>query len=186
MFCWNRDMKGCLTEPDMWEDGLLRQTFERRRDVWKEYKFNPTDNEYYFCICSPCNITDPRWWHSCTGMPCNTLLIFACCDFVEKLKMPKNLPWCSFCFLLLPQTRANSVELRPHSFLWIELPLLICVWCLWIQLDSHYWFMCGVWQLGWTAWQISPWSHLRELLLNRFTSSISHQPFFCPTLWSVG
>jgi hypothetical protein len=32
------------------EGVLLRQTLERTCDVWKEYKYNPTDSEQHSCI----------------------------------------------------------------------------------------------------------------------------------------
>lgn len=57
--------------------------------------------------------------HPCIGSPCNTSLILACRDFMEKKRNePKNFSWHSSCF----QTRADVVA--PHSFFWIELLLL--------------------------------------------------------------
>jgi len=57
----------------------------------------------------------------------------------------KNAKVLSVIFWLLLWTHSNSGEPQPHSLLWIELPLLICVCCSWIEL--------GVWQLGWTIAQ---------------------------------
>ena len=49
-------------------DVLLEQMLERTRDVWKKYKYNPTDSGWYFGF----------------GPPCWSLLIYVCCDFVEE------------------------------------------------------------------------------------------------------
>ena len=67
-------MRGCFAEADTWEDVLLRTDvwcfsgsclvkghamfagadIERAGDVWKEYKYNPTESGQRYCIGSPC------------------------------------------------------------------------------------------------------------------------------------
>jgi hypothetical protein len=72
--------------------------------------------------------TDNALWYWFTlsffaGLPW-VLLIIVCHNFIER-NSPKNLRWCSSGFLRLLQTQAE-----PHGFFWIELPLLVCEWCL--------------------------------------------------------
>jgi hypothetical protein len=58
-------MRGCFAEVDMWcfsgsclkkgaYNVLLEQMLERACDVWKGYKYNPTDSEQQCGIGSPC------------------------------------------------------------------------------------------------------------------------------------
>lgn len=103
-----------------WKDILPKQIHERmfcwgkhiRRQVMLEkYKYIPAD----------------RAWCSCISLPCKALLVsllFACCDFIER-KAPKNFLWYSGCFLLLPQTCANSARIS----------------CFLPELCHCYWFM---------------------------------------------
>lgn len=86
--------------------------------------------------------------HSCIGSPCHVPLVFAddalalvCLaffliiashDFIERNTL-KNFWWHSGCFFLLPWDECRLVE--PLGFFWIELPLLIHVWCFVSVLD---------------------------------------------------
>ena len=56
MFCWSGHMRGCFAEDRpvvfSWKlscgegcDVLLERMLERTHDVWKGYKYNPTDSE---------------------------------------------------------------------------------------------------------------------------------------------
>jgi hypothetical protein len=59
-------------------------------------------------------------------------LIIASHDFIERNTL-KNFWWHSGCFFLLPWDECRLVE--PLGFFWIELPLLIHVWCFVSVLD---------------------------------------------------
>ena len=68
-FCWNRHMGGCFPENRQvvlfWKqpgkrpcDVFLEQILERSRDIWKGYKYNPTDSGRHcmvlFCLATLC------------------------------------------------------------------------------------------------------------------------------------
>lgn len=59
------------------ENVLLRPKLLSNCDVWKEYKYIPTDNEQCPCI----------------GLLCNALMVF-----IER-REPTNYSWISGCFL---------------------------------------------------------------------------------------
>lgn len=61
VFSRNCFLRGCFVEADIWEDVLLRTDkwcfleFERTCDVWKGYKYNPTDRTllwHWFALSS--------------------------------------------------------------------------------------------------------------------------------------
>jgi hypothetical protein len=55
-------------------DVLLEQTLERTHDVWKGYKYNPTD----------------KWTTLCgIGSPCHSLLVIVFHGFIKR-NAPKN------------------------------------------------------------------------------------------------
>lgn len=94
MFCW-------------------KQTLEKLCDVWKEYKYNPTNREdalallYHAMLCF---LVGLPWSH-----------FFTCLNFIER-NVPKTFfSWYSSGFWLLLLTHAKSVE--PWYFCWIEPPL---------------------------------------------------------------
>lgn len=135
---------------------FAKAKLERTCDIWKEYKYNPIDNEQ----------------HSCIGSLYSALLVFACCDFIDR-NAPKNFLWYSSCFLLFLWPHANLAE--PWGFFWSKPLLPICVWCLPTGMNCHYW-LCLV-LLEWTGLLllIHVWNCPKELLLlNRSISSLSY------------
>ena len=110
---------------------FAKAKFERTCDIWKEY--NSIDSEQ----------------NSCIGSPYSALLVFACCDFIDR-NAPQNFLWYSSCFLLLLWPHANLAQ--PWGSFWSKPLLPICVWCLfadWTELPLLIVF--GVAGLDWTA-----------------------------------
>ena len=128
VFLWKLPGKGAW---DVW----LEQTLERTRDVYKGYKYNPTDSGWHCGIGSSCHsllifANSAVWYYFASP----SLLIIVHCDFVER-NTPKNFLWYSsgFSLSLGPdwQNLMASSGLNCHcwfvngDFKWIELLLLI-------------------------------------------------------------
>ena len=156
-------------------------------DTWclKAYQYNPTDSAQSsgiglpcdfllvfvgLCWCSSSLVTLWHWFM----LP--SALTIICHDFIER-NAPKNF-WYSSGFLELPQTR---VIRRALWFYWIELPLLICEWCLqvdWASTADSCELIC------WYP-DIEDWNHPKELFLNGSTSSFALLTFPFYYLWWV-
>lgn len=138
---------------DMWKDVLLAQTLERAHDVWEECKKSPTESERTLL-------------HH--AIPCNTLLVFSCCDFVDW-NVAKNFSWSSGCFCQFVQIRWSLVVSAGSSS---------CYWFVWCwPLDGRC-DLCVVFAVGLECWSpdSEDWKHSKELLPRRPTRPLSCWP----------
>lgn len=123
MFCKSRHMKKMFSwSTHKWKDVFLQQTCERMHDFGRNININP------------------QRMGASIGSPYIALLSFTCADSIGR-NSPKNSSWafCGLLLLLWPQ--AGWWALR---FFWVELPLLVHMWCLPRGLDYSCWFIFGV------------------------------------------
>lgn len=144
LFCWGR----CIMF--FWKqtgkrvsDCFLEQMLERTKDVWKGFKYNPTNSGIHLSCYSLLLFLGLCWYWSLLTMvwPCVTLLDFQddsmtlvhlsffddnCLLRLDREKFTKEL------LMIFWQLLAVSTEMvwLVESFFWIELPLLISEWCL--------------------------------------------------------
>jgi hypothetical protein len=117
-----------------WDAVLLKQThkkdaletLERTCDVWKEYKYNPTDRE----------------WHSFIGSPCNASLVFT--GYTLELVLLAMLCWSWLIFPCHDFLERNTACGILAASWWFS--GLVPVWSLMISFRSSpcYWFIFGV------------------------------------------
>lgn len=146
-------VRGCFAETGMWEDVLMAQTCGDFIDClvkghvvfcWTRYFRGHTMFRKNRSIAR--QTMRGRSWIGSLCKLCWSSLIFACHNFTERDE-PENFWWYSGCFFLLPWTYTDSAE--PWGFFWIELLLLIHVWCLLPGWDCHDWLIFDV--LDWNA-----------------------------------
>jgi hypothetical protein len=152
MFWWSRHVRGCFAEnrhSNVFMEAawwkvlwcLVGVEAWEACDVWKEFKYNPTNSGQCSCIGLPCNsllvIVGLHWgWSLRTTLlhwfALLSLLIIACCDIVERNAL-KNFWWYSRCFLALLHARVDWQILNVSSW------------------SRHcYWFRFGVSLVNWT------------------------------------
>lgn len=151
-------MRRCFPEADMWEDFLLRQTLERMHDLWKGYKYNPTNGEQQPCIGLPCNVSlfFTNLWLSWLSREIHAkellvifwLLLAASTDLFQFSGALR--------YILDPGVATDLYLVLAN---YIGLLLLICVW----------YFGLGFWNSD-----NEDWNGPRELLLNQCTSPLSY------------
>jgi len=157
-------------EADRWNNIVLKQTQVRSRDIYKEYRHEPTDIWrrlwHWFSFLQ---LTSLHWWWSGISFPHIELVIFSC-NFIES-NSAKNFLWYSHSFLWLSRTLSDPED--PLCLYRKELPLLIHGWCLpdgWtgqkLQLDVSWWAS----RLNCWYPHNKDWNRPKMLLVNRSTS----------------
>ena len=111
---------------------------------------------------------------------------FVCCDFIQS-NSSKSFSWYSSGFLPLLQTPAGWWA-EPCSVFWIELLLLIHVWCLPSRLDCSCWFVCGGFAIRLNCWYPNngDWNHSKELFLQDHFCWVLITFLFHYLWWVVG
>lgn len=135
-------------------------------------------------------------WHSCVGLPCNSLLVLVglywhwsllmtllyWLVFLSTLTLQRGLHQRNFGGSLVVSCHFHRLlqNYRTSSFLLDQAAATTdsCL-CLPSGLDCHCSFMFDVLLMNWTA-DNKDWN--KELLLNRSTTPINYYPFFSPTL----
>ena len=113
---------------------LLQQTLEKTHDVWKGYKYNPTDSGQQCGIGSPCHSAGLCWAFLILIFTDYTIVLVHLAFFTDhhlsclcRKKYTKDLP---VVFQRLLATSEDSGRLaEPYCFFFIKLPLLVCERC---------------------------------------------------------
>ena len=151
-------MKGYFAKANTW------------KDAWcSEVNMNMTHQTVgaWALVCLLCLLVSPDDMHVLVYLTlyCWASLVVTS-ERETQSRISHEIPVASCCFLGLWPVG------EPHGFFWIELTLLIYVWCLLNGLGYSYWFMFGVWEwtpLRTTKIGIPP----KDLILNRSTSLVS-------------
>ena len=146
-------------------DVFLEQMLEWTCDVWKGYKYNPTDSEWCWVVL--------------------VRLVILCWSSFVMISLreihQKNFWWCSsgFLTLLLTQAAWRSLEVSSGSSCLSRFVSGVCE-CLELPLLTSF---------EWTPWypDNTDWNCYKELFLNRFTSFFALLIFpFHYLQWVVG